>query len=434
MLKIEYSLLSLLTVGTLLGVTYTNRLESPLLFLTAEVVSVIVVLWLIRLYLYVSKPLKELNNALRLLTNNDFQSRLLPTPHPIVNKLVTVFNKMIDRIHQERVEQREQSYFLEHLIKATPLGIIILDYDQKIIKSNPTALNMLEMDFNTIQSKTLNELNAPLLDAIHQLPLETAQDIQFSGGRKYRCHKSSFIFQGFQQQFIIIQDLYLEDIKKEKQAYSKVIRMMSHEVNNSVGAINSFVDTLKMFAPTDDELKEDYIDALSIIKDRNGAMALFMKNFASVVKVPEPDFQNIDLKLLLENLTDLYKADFTKHQIDVELNIEQEVIISADKSLLEQLFINILKNAKEALMEVNDKKVIQIGYHQSNKKLEIWNSGPTISKEVEEKLFTPFYSSKPTGQGIGLMLCRDILIKHGWDFGLFSDERGGATFVINLRK
>ncbi|KXX72410.1 PAS domain-containing sensor histidine kinase [Flammeovirga sp. SJP92] len=434
MLKIEYSLLSLLIVGTLLGVTYTNRLESPLLFLTAEVVSVIVVLWLIRLYLFVSKPLKELNNALRLLTNNDFQSRLLPTPHPIVNKLVTVFNKMIDRIHQERVEQREQSYFLEHLIKATPHGIIILDYDQKIIKSNPTAINMLEMDFDTLLLKGLDELDSPLLNVIHKLPLEVAEDIQFSGGRKFRCHKSSFIFQGFQQQFIIIQDLYLEDIKKEKQAYSKVIRMMSHEVNNSVGAINSFVDTLKMFAPTDEEIKEDYMDALSIIKDRNEAMALFMKNFASVVKVPEPDFESIDLGKLMTYLTDIYKADFKKHQIEFELNIPTNTFVSADKSLLEQLFINIIKNAKEALLETEDQRKIKIDFNVKDKELEIWNSGPSIPKEVEEKLFTPFYSSKPTGQGIGLMLCRDILVKHQWDFGLFSDERGGATFVIKQLK
>ncbi|NME67548.1 sensor histidine kinase [Flammeovirga aprica] len=434
MLKIEYSLLSLLIVGTLLGVTYTNRLESPLLFLTAEVVSVIVVLWLIRLYLFVSKPLKELNNALRLLTNNDFQSRLLPTPHPIVNKLVTVFNKMIDRIHQERVEQREQSYFLEHLIKATPHGIIILDYDQKIIKSNPTAVNMLEMDFGQLQNKGLDEIDAPLLNAIHQLPLEVAQDIQFSGGRKYRCHKSSFIFQGFQQQFIIIQDLYLEDIKKEKQAYSKVIRMMSHEVNNSVGAINSFVDTLKMFAPQEDEIKEDYLDALSIIKDRNEAMALFMKNFASVVKVPEPDFQKVDLSELLENLTDLYQADLKQHQIAISLSIPSNTHVEADKSLLEQLFINIIKNAKEALLEVESDRSIKIDFNSTEKKLQIWNSGPAISKEVEEKLFTPFYSSKPTGQGIGLMLCRDILVKHKWDFALFSDAKGGATFEIKQIK
>lgn len=432
MLKIEYSLLSLLISGTLLGITYSNRLENPEHFLIAEIISVIVALWLIRLYLFVSKPLKELNNALKLLINNDFQSRLLPTPHPIVNKLVIVFNKMIERLHLERVEQREQSYFLEHLIKATPHGIIILDYDQKVIKTNPTALKILEIDTTKIINKSFLETKHPLLNALHELPLDEAKEIQLSGGRKIRCHKSSFIFQGFQQQFIIIQDLYLEDIQKEKQAYSKVIRMMSHEVNNSVGAINSFVDTLKMFAPADEELKTDYLDALSIIKERNDAMALFMKNFASVVKVPEPNLEKVNLSDILTNLIELYSADLHKHNISITMKVSEEVNLFADKNLLEQLFINIIKNAKEALLEVENKRELQITYDISLKKLCLWNSGPQITKEVEAKLFTPFYSNKPTGQGIGLMLCRDILVKHGWDFRLFSDQRGGACFEIKL--
>ncbi|NLR90542.1 sensor histidine kinase [Flammeovirga agarivorans] len=432
MLKIEYSLLSLIVAGTLIGVTYPTRLQHPELFLIAEVVAVVVVLWIIRLWLFINKPLQELNNALRLLSNNDFQSRLLPTPHPVVNKLVFVFNKMIDRIHLERVEQREQSYFLDHLIKATPHGIIILDYDEKIIQVNPTGLTMLEKEMEELVNAKLTESDNPLLSSLSNLPLNEPIELQLSGGRRYRCQKSAFIFKGFQQQFIIIQDLYLDDIKKEKKAYSKVIRMMSHEVNNSVGAINSYVDTLKLFQPSDQELKEDYLDALEIIKGRNNSMATFMKNFASVVKVPDPQLEEIDFSKVCKDLIQLYHSDFTSLKIKVENNLPEKLNVVADPNLIEQLLINVLKNAKEALIETEDERKIEISYNKSSKTISIWNSGPEISEEVEDKLFTPFYSSKTTGQGIGLMICRDVLVKHGWDFRLFTNERKGATFEIKM--
>ncbi|AZQ64679.1 hypothetical protein EI427_20865 [Flammeovirga pectinis] len=433
MLKIENSLLALLIIGTLLGITYPIRLEHPTLFIIAEVVSVITSLWLLRLYFFVSKPLKELGNAINLLANKDFQSRLLPTPHPVVNKLVVVFNKMVNQLHKERVEQREQSYFLEHLLKATPHGILVLDYDQKVIQSNPIILQILELEFNSIKGKTFTEIENPLLSEINQLALNQVKDIQLSGGRRYRCQKSSFIFQGFQQQFIIVQDLYLDDIKKEKQAYSKVIRMMSHEVNNSVGAMNSYLDTLKLFSPADQELKTDYLEALSIVKSRNSAMAEFMKNFASVVKIPEPNLENVNLVKILQDLLEIYHTDFNDNHIKILNKLPNELLVLADKSLLEQLFINIFKNAKEALLEVDQTdRTLEISYNEESNKLSIWNSGPIISKEAQEKIFTPFYSSKPTGQGIGLMLCRDILIKHDWDFRLFSGLKEGATFEISL--
>ncbi|MBB6460488.1 sensor histidine kinase [Flammeovirga kamogawensis] len=433
MLKIENSLLVLLIISTLLGITYPIRLEHPLLFIIAEVVSVISTLWIIRLYFFVSRPLKELGNAINLLSNNDFQSRLLPTPHPVVNKLVVVFNKMINQLHKERVEQREQSYFLEHLLKATPHGIVVLDYDQKVIQTNPTILHILELKFNALKNKRFIDIEHPLISEINQLALNQVKDIQLSGGRRYRCQKSSFIFQGFQQQFIIVQDLYLDDIKKEKQAYSKVIRMMSHEVNNSVGAMNSYLDTLKLFSPADEELKTDYLEALSIVKDRNSAMAEFMKNFASVVKIPEPNLENVNLIKILQDLLEIYHSDFKNNHIQVLDKFPKELAVIADKSLLEQLFINIFKNAKEALLEVDQTdRTLEISFNEETKKLVIWNSGPKISKETEEKLFTPFYSSKPTGQGIGLMICRDILLKHKWDFRLFSGKKEGVTFEISF--
>ncbi|ANQ48835.2 PAS domain-containing protein [Flammeovirga sp. MY04] len=427
MLKIEYSLLALFTVGTLIGITFPIRETHPHLFLLAEVVSVALSIWILRLWLFINKPLKELNNALRLLKNNDFQSRLLPTPHPVVNQLVEVFNQIIDRIHKERLSQREQSYFLDQLIKATPQGIIILDHDEKIIQANPSALQYLEIDFDKIQSLGLKETNILLLDRLAEIPLNYPSEIQLSGGRKYRCFKSSFIFQGFPQQFIILQDSYLDDLKTEKQAYSKVIRMMSHEVNNSVGAINSYIDSLKYFPLADEDLKEDYDEALEVVKTRNDNMATFMKNFASVVKVPEPVLKEIDLKRSIDDIIRIYATTFEADDIHIVNEVNNAIVVKADETLIEQLFINILKNAKEALLESKNERVIKIS--TEGNVLSIWNSGPKIPEDVEQKLFTPFYSSKPTGQGIGLMICREVLVKHKWDFKLHSLHEG-AQFDI----
>ncbi|PWJ38451.1 sensor histidine kinase [Sediminitomix flava] len=435
MLRLEYIFLTLLIVGTLLGITFPLRLEHPHLFIIAEVVSVIVLFWHLRLWYFFHRPLKELNNALNLLKHNDFQSRLITSPHPVVNKLVVVYNKIMERLQQERVKQQEQRYFLEHLINASPNGIVVLDYDGNVLQVNPSALQMTESKLEELKGKALGEIKNDFLKKLVSIPLDEVIEINLSGGRRYRCQKTSFIFKGFPQQFLIIQDSLALDMKKEKQAYSKVIRMMSHEVNNTVGAVNSYLDTLKIFAPEEDEVKDDYLEAIDVVQGRNTAMADFMKAFASVVKIPDVDLKEVDLGKLIDQVLLLFAQNIDEADIQIVKSYQNyKIPVLADRMLLEQVFINIFKNAVEAIQEASEDggKLINVSWNPKKKTLEVWNSGNKIPREIEEQLFTPFFSSKANGQGIGLTICRDILMKHHWDYKLYSPEKGGAIFEIKI--
>ncbi|WP_345374897.1 sensor histidine kinase [Algivirga pacifica] len=422
-------------VASLLGITFPIRETYPYSFLLAEVVSVIVVIWQWRLWHFFHRPLKELNNALKLLQHSDFQSRLLPSPHPVVNRLTVIYNKIIERLQKERIQQQEQGYFLEHLIKASPNGIIILDYDQQMLQVNPAALQMVELPLEKLVGQSLGAIENDFFQRLSHMPKDKEVEILRSGGRRYRCQKSSFIFRGFPQQFILIQDSSFLDAQKEKQAYSKVIRMMSHEVNNTVGAVNSYLDTLKEFVLKDTEMQEDYQEALEVVQGRNQSMATFMANFAQVVKLPEATLETIDLKELLKELVTIYQPKLDSLGIVLSFNIpSDQILVQGDHLLLEQMFMNIFKNAMEAIEQsaVQEQRALKVIWNPQSRKLSIWNSGKRISKEEEQQLFTPFYSSKPTGQGIGLTLCRDILLKHQWDFRLYSPEEG-AVFEILLK-
>ncbi|MNR01866.1 Sporulation kinase E [compost metagenome] len=200
--------------------------------------------------------------------------------------------------------------------------------------------------------------------------------------------------------------------------------MMSHEVNNSIGAINSILNScLNYKSQLIKEDQEDYETALNISISRNNGLSSLMSNFARVIRVPEPIPHDVELYSLIRSVVLLMEPEARKKEVSWlwdtdDLSFE----VFADYQQLEQVFINILKNAIEA---VNLSGTIRIQILASVKTISIANTGPGISDEISHMLFTPFFSTTKNGQGIGLMLTREILYNHDFKFSLQSS--GGWT-------
>ena len=384
--------------------------------------------YLVYFYRKVIKPLNSIAGGMDLLRAQDFSSRLAPVGQREADRIVQVFNRMMDQLKEERLRLREQNHFLDLLISVSPMGVMILTLDEKISMTNKAALEFMdEGPEENLIGKGMEELNGTLAEELKRLSKGATETIRLSNSRIYRCSRLSFIDRGFAHPFYLIESLTADVMKAEKKAYEKVIRMIAHEVNNSVAGIASTLDTVNDALQTIDDT-EDLQEVMKVCIERSFSMSRFITNFADVVKIPEPQLEEVSLndrvfacKRFMENVCQ-------SRDIDLQMNLcEENPTVSIDTSLFEQVLINIIKNAAES---IGEKGSITIRTSASPLMLEIGDTGQGISKETETMLFTPFFSTKPNGQGIGLIFIREVLMKHNCNFSLRTYPDGITRFRI----
>ena len=384
--------------------------------------------YLVYFYRKVIKPLNSIAGGMDLLQAQDFSSRLAPVGQKEADHIVSIFNRMMQQLKDERTRLREQNHFLDLLISVSPMGVIILTLDEQISMANKAALEFLEEESEeNLLDKTMDELKGSLAEELKRIPKDTTVTIRLSDSRIYRCSRLSFIDRGFAHPFFLIESLTAEVMKAEKKAYEKVIRMIAHEVNNSVAGITSTLDTVDSILHSMEDT-EDLREVMRVCIERSYSMSRFITNFADVVKIPEPQLEEVELnervvacKRFMENICQ-------ERNISLEMVLcEKSPVVLMDTSLFEQVLINIIKNSAESIGSGGQ---ITIRTSTSPLMLEIADNGEGISKDVEAKLFTPFFSTKPNGQGIGLIFIREVLMKHDCTFSLRTYPDGITRFRI----
>lgn len=431
-LKSMFFLLILLLVCLVLLLAYmVLGGHSFKLFFWIEGLMVLVIVLLFLLYQRIIKPLYTLGNGMDLLNEQDFSSRLGRVGQKETDRIVDVFNRIMDQLKNERLRLREQNHFLDLLIQASPMGVIILNLDRQILSVNPAACKMLritgeeEVVGNTLSGR--NDL--PLLEELDRVPLDGSQTIRLSDANVYKCSHSSFMDQGFSHDFYLIEMLTQEVFKAEKKAYEKVIRMISHEVNNTTAGITSTLDTLESTFSGMEDMK-DVCDVLQISIDRCYSMSRFITNFADVVRIPEPQCKPASLNELVTSCKRFMETICMSRNIELRMELADDLpMVEIDRSLFEQVLVNIIKNSAESIGRQGH---IYIRTTTHPLCLEVGDDGQGISKETEAKLFSPFFSTKPNGQGIGLIFIREVLQRHQCSFSLKTYADGITRFKIWL--
>ena len=431
-LKSMFFLLILLLVCLVLLLAYmVLGGHSFKLFFWIEGLMVLVIVLLFLLYQRIIKPLYTLGNGMDLLNEQDFSSRLGRVGQKETDRIVDVFNRIMDQLKNERLRLREQNHFLDLLIQASPMGVIILNLDRQILSVNPAACKMLritceeEVIGNTLSGR--NDL--PLLEELDRVPLDGSQTIRLSDANVYKCSHSSFMDQGFSHDFYLIEMLTQEVFKAEKKAYEKVIRMISHEVNNTTAGITSTLDTLESTFSGMEDMK-DVCDVLQISIDRCYSMSRFITNFADVVRIPEPQCKPTSLNELVTSCKRFMETICVSRNIELRMELADDLpMVEIDRSLFEQVLVNIIKNSAESIGRQGH---IYIRTTTHPLCLEVGDDGQGISKETEAKLFSPFFSTKPNGQGIGLIFIREVLQRHQCSFSLKTYADGITRFKIWL--
>jgi signal transduction histidine kinase len=258
--------------------------------------------------------------------------------------------------------------------------------------------------------------------------------VNVNGIRSYKCRKSRFVDRGFSRHFIMVEQLTGEILDTQKKAYGKVIRMMSHEINNTVGAINSILTSSLNYrdrlVPED---RKDFEGAMQVAIDRNTRLNRFMSNFADVVRIPPPSIEPHDLRQLLKTVQVLMAPECERRDVQWRWEIpESPMPVECDLLQMEQVLVNIVKNALEAIGRGGSITVIVNGDRPP--RLRVIDTGKGISPEQKSQLFTPFFSTKRDGQGIGLTMIREILVGHGFAFDLETVGPERTEFWIDFNR
>ena len=430
-LRTKFLLFVIILHAVALVLSFLIFKDNKIFFIASEVLILFSVYISWRLYNELIQPLNMLMRGTDAIKDRDFNVKFVKTGKYEMDELINVYNYMIDELRKERTKQEEQHFFLEKLIQTSPTGIIILDFEDHVQQINPKTLELLNLDEMDVKGKSLHEINHPVAQQIIQLKSGESKTITLSGSATYKIQKSHFIDRGFPRHFIMIEELTAEILAAEKKAYGKVIRMMAHEVNNTIGPVNSILESaLKANELWKEKKNYSLQTALQVAVNRNHNLNLFMRNFADVVRLPEPNKKTIDLTQLIRSVAKLMELKAGEKQIQFDYKLaDVPFFISADAQQMEQVLINVVKNAIESIEE---KGTITFEANLQKRSLTITDTGKGISAHIAENLFSPFFSTKKDGQGIGLTLVREILLNHGFEFSLKTVAEKQTEFLIRF--
>lgn len=375
------------------------------------------------------EPLHLMETGMLLLREQDFSSRLHRVGQTDADNIVDVFNRMMDALKAERLHVREQNQLFDLIFRSSPMGILILDLDRRVDSVNPSGERLLGVSLEAVRGKRLDECSFDLCEDLCSLAMDEVRTVRLTDSNIYRCSRQSFLNGGFRHTFYLVELLTEEVSQAERKAYEKVIRMIAHEVNNTVAGVTSTLDTLET-AMEDMPDSAELCELMRVCIERCYNMGRFITNFADVVKIPDPILVHSDLNEVVRVNMQFLETMCGERRIALVMHLSPEPVwVDLDVVLFQQVLVNIFKNAVES---IGQEGTVYIRTSAGSPVLEVADTGRGIDKETASKLFSPFFSTKPNGQGIGLMLVREVLMKHHCTFSLRTGDDGLTRFTIHF--
>jgi nitrogen fixation/metabolism regulation signal transduction histidine kinase len=401
------------------------------------------------------EPLGYTRRFRDLLQDQQYAHRLTEAGRGELGELVGAFNAMLAVLHRERLAIGEQQGFLDRLLEATPAAVLVFDFDHAISLMNASAAALLGLE--QPRGRRLADWIdgdagfAPALDARAQararelvgqlaaLPLGDSRVLSDLEGRRYRAQRGQFFDRGFARHFLMVEELTAELEDSERATYARLIRVLAHEVNNTVAATGSVLESLLTYRGQLHERDAgDFATAIVAVKRRNLSLGEFIERFTRVVKMPAPEPRPTSLKDVMDDILWLNREQCNSRGIALGWSRCDSVApLALDVQLIEQALLNIVKNAIEAVIEANGQDGTTGGAIRAELadegrrvRLSVIDSGGLLESAPVRQLFTPFFSTKKGGQGIGLMFVREVLQRHGCSYALAPGATGETRFDI----
>lgn len=362
--------------------------------------------------------------------------------HKATKKLNQSLNRVNRLIQDVKLRNREQEQYYSTLLEQVATGIVVINESGSILQANSSAKELLNYQALT-HIEQLKRVDENLHQAFVRLREESAHQfvkvIHRNKVTQLSLLATTFKDHERELRIISIHDISNELDAKEIESWQKLIRVLTHEIMNSISPITSLSETLlKYFIPPEKPVNEktvaNTIKGLEVINERGVGLIRFVESYRKLTKLSNPILKPIALKKLIKHLLLLLENEPNFHRVHFQIEVNPiDISIEADEAQLSQVFINLIKNAMQALENVAEPQIIISAQHTKNGQTEIkiMDNGPGISHEIMEQIFIPFFTTKENGSGIGLSLSRQIMKNHGGSIDVVSSP-GNTVFTLSL--
>ncbi|MGQ0800595.1 MAG: sensor histidine kinase [Pseudomarimonas sp.] len=379
----------------------------------------------LRLRQRVIYPLYTLSNLLEALREGDYSLRGSRARRgDAIGDVVWEINALSQTLREQRLKVEETSALLGKVIAAIDIALFSFDDGRRLRLLNPAAERLLGKRAGEALGQHATALG---LEEALESSGASVLDRTFAGGSgRFEVRRFSFREGGLPLELLAITDLSRALREEERQAWQRLIRVLSHELNNSLAPIKSMAGTLSSMLTVDPppiDWREDAQLGMRVIADRAEALSRFMIGYATLARLPSPRKQRLDLRALLQRVTTL------EQRMTVRLVAGPPLQLLADPDQLEQALINLLKNAVEASLPESGEVSVKAQQSAAEIRIEIIDCG--LGLAGSDNLFVPFFTTKPGGSGIGLVLARQIVEAHGGQLNLENrlDARGCVATI-----
>jgi nitrogen fixation/metabolism regulation signal transduction histidine kinase len=414
---------------------------------TTGLFILLVTLQIIDLIRYVERTNRKLISFLDSINYNDFTVTFSDNnPGSSFLALNKAFNNVMTEFRKSRVEKEEHYNYLQTIVQHISIGIIVFLPAGKVVLTNEALLKMIGL--NSLRNlKELKHVNKDLPDSLQKLKSGEKTLVKLFLDDKVSqlsIFATEFKMQNDAYTLVSIQDISSELEEKEIESWQKLIRVLTHEIMNSITPISSLAQTVREIMIEENQeqialrpLEQDDVDnianALNTIQRRSQGLLNFVELYRNLTRIPRPNFRYVSVKELVLRVRQLMLPRFEKDNIRFHLLIDPEqLMLTIDPDLIEQVMINLLLNACDAIKDIEQSwiKLEAISNNNGRVTIEIKDNGSGITPDLMDKIFMPFFTSKRDGSGIGLSLSRQIMHLHKGTISVKSNPGNGATFTL----
>ncbi len=376
----------------------------------------------------IAYPLRTVSTLLEALREGDYLMRgRLDAPEDALGEVVREVNLLRDTLHRQRAQVLETLALLRKVIETADMAVFTFGPEHRLKLVNAAGRKLLGLE--DADEDQLGKLDATTLGLTEFLetPGPFISDREFAGGSgRWEVKQRTFIENGQTHYLLVLSDLSRALREEERGAWHRLIRVMGHEINNSLVPIQSLTEVMESRlrqVQMPSAVATDLHEAIDLIAGRAESLRQFISGYTLLARLPQLEIQQLNLSELIHRVALLQDADRVRCR-------GQDLHINADPVQLEQLLINLVKNALEAADEDSGEVELSWSKQRDEVLIEVADNGPGLPQS--DNIFVPFFTTKPKGSGIGLVLCRRIAEAHGGQLTLSNHPKGGCLAMLRL--
>ena len=445
-LLLRLLLLVVVILGLLLTIYRTDW------YVTAFCLFLLAIFLVYDLVYFVERTNRDISSFLEAMLHSDFTQRFATeNKNTSYRKLYQSFNAVSEAFMRIKAEQEANYHYLQAIVEQVSVGIITYDETGNVLLANQAVKDMLHVAYLQ-HIHTLERVSPELVQALETTEANKKALVTVQAGQEellLNVNLTEIISQGHRLRIVTLQNIQSELEEKELQTWQKVIRVLTHEIMNSITPVISLTSTItglvqsevyekyKQGEQPDAETLEDIQSGLQTIERRSAGMLSFVQNYRRLMRLPAPELKPLKITELLRSVHRLLEAEMQAQQVKLKMYLpDDRVMVLGDEEQLEQVLINLIKNGMEACKGAEKPCVEVVAYQPEQERdkvrIEVTDNGAGIPDDVLDKIFIPFYTTKKQGSGIGLSLSKQVMQQHGGSIRV-NTKPGETTFTLQMK-